>query len=79
MSDEDRKVLADIYAAAGVPVDQLALEPKELSSVVSAFRRRREKALSGEQLLRELFRLRKQGKLTKARSSPVVKRGSRSA
>jgi len=67
ISDEDRARLATLYADIGVPVDQLALDPEHLDELIKAYRGSTGRVLSGERLLSELLRMRKQGKL---RSKP---------
>jgi hypothetical protein len=69
LSEEDRSHLATVYGEIGVSVDQLAQEPKHLQMLVKRFNARTQKSFSGERLLTELFRLRKQGRLKKSRSS----------
>jgi hypothetical protein len=69
LTDEDRNALAKVYAEVGVPVDQFALDPKHLEELVRRFRKATGKAFSGERLLSELLRMRKQGKLPKKRSA----------
>lgn len=64
-SDDDRAVLANLYANSHVNVDQLALDPINLQRLVKRFARSTGKIVSGEQLLSELLRLRKQGKLSR--------------
>jgi hypothetical protein len=64
-TDNNRAVLADLYSDTKASVDQLALEPGQLDQLVKRFRKITGKVVSGEQLLAELLRLRKQGKLHK--------------
>jgi TIR domain len=68
LSDADRALLAEVYAAVGVTVDQLALDPGHLAKLVGQFNRSAKKNVSGERLLWELLRMRKQKKLTPSRS-----------
>jgi hypothetical protein len=78
-SDDDRETLNQLYSAIGVPVDQYALEPLHLQELVKRFRTDTGKSVSGERLLSELLRMRKQGKLTKNRVSGRSKPRSDSA
>jgi hypothetical protein len=63
LSDDDRSFLIKLYSELGVSVDQFALDLKELGKLVKKFTKGRGKAVSGERLLSELFRMRKRGKL----------------
>ncbi len=67
LTDSDRSLLAGIFAEVGVSVDQLALDPRHLEELVTRFRSGAGKAVSGERLLSELLRMRKQGHLAKTR------------
>ncbi len=69
LTDEDRTVLTQVFSTMGLRSDQLALEPKQLETLAKKFARRRGKAVEGERLLSELFRLRKQGRLAGNRVS----------
>src|SRR5947209_7869480 len=51
LSDEDRSVLAKVFAEIGVSVDQLALEPTHLQRLVKQFNTRTHKNVPGERLL----------------------------
>jgi TIR domain/Nucleoside 2-deoxyribosyltransferase len=62
-SEGDREVLADIYSDTKVSVDQLALDPRHLEGLVKRFGRATGKVVTGERLLSELLRMRKQRKL----------------
>ena len=64
LSDDDRSFLMKLYGESRLSVDQLALEPRALGKLVKKFNDRRGKTVSGERLLSELLRMRKQGKLT---------------
>jgi len=68
LTEEDRIFLTKIFAGMGISVDQLALNPRRLGDLVKKFNAGRGKTVSGERLLSELLRLRKQGKLVKNRS-----------
>ncbi len=63
LSDDDRSLLADLYRASGIPVDQFALDPTQLDKFVQRFQTATGRSVSGERLLSELLRMRKQGKL----------------
>jgi hypothetical protein len=69
LSEEDRSHLAEVYGEIGVSVDQLALDSKRLQKLVKRFSMRAGRTVSGEQLLSELLRMRKQGALRRNRSS----------
>jgi hypothetical protein len=68
LSEEDRTLLAKLYTAIGVSVDELALNPRHLQELVKRFNSATGKTVPGERLLSELLRMRKQGRLTKARA-----------
>lgn len=78
LSEDDRSLLAKLYTQIGVSVDQLALDPRHLEELVKRFSADTGKTIAGERLLSELFRMRKQGKLTKGRSGnpPKAHRGT---
>ena len=57
--------LVKLFTEVGVSVDQLALEPRHLQKLTKGFRTQTGHHVSGERLLSELLRMRKQGKLTK--------------
>jgi hypothetical protein len=63
LSSKEREALANIYSEAGVNLDQLAFDPTPLGSLVRRFNRATDKAVTGERLLSELLRMRKQGRL----------------
>ena len=62
-SDADRSLLIKLYADLKVPVDQLDLDPGPLEDLTKEFNKSSKKVVSGDRLLSELLRLRKQGKL----------------
>jgi hypothetical protein len=64
LSDDDRSILGKLYAKIGLSPDELAVEPESLRKVVQRFRANTGKSVSGERLLSELLRMRKQGKLS---------------
>jgi len=68
LTEEDRTFLTKVFAGMGISVDQLALNPRRLGDLEKRFNAGTGKTVSGERLLSELLRLRKQGKLVRARS-----------
>jgi hypothetical protein len=68
LTDADRDLLARAYSDIGTSVDQLALQPSHLGKLARRFSASAGKSVSGERLISELFRLRKQGKLAKSRT-----------
>jgi hypothetical protein len=66
--------LASIYSETKVSVDQLALDPRHLQTIVKRFVRATGKIVTGERLLSELLRMRKQGKLVIRGSARHAKR-----
>ena len=68
ITDDDRAILAEVYRAVGVPVDELALDEEHMQDLVKRFKARARKKVSEERLLSELFRMRKQGRLSKNRA-----------
>jgi hypothetical protein len=58
-----RERLARLYGARGIPSEQLATEPALLDALTREFNEATDSALAPEQVLQELIRLRKQGKL----------------
>lgn len=67
LTEQDRRLLSNLYRGAGASVDQLALDPATLNRLVRDFKASTGKIISGERLLSELLRLRKQAKLGKTR------------
>jgi hypothetical protein len=67
LNEGDRALLSDLYAAIATPVDELALDRTRLEDLVRRFRSQTGKEISGERLLSELLRMRKQGRLARAR------------
>ncbi len=63
LNESERAALASTWSELDVSVDQLALDPQQLSNLVRRFKQKSGKIASGEQLLSELLRMRKQGKL----------------
>jgi len=73
LTDEDRALLIRLHADSGTTADQLALEPGRLGGLVKKFEHGSGKSVTGERLLSELLRLRKQGKLLKHRPAGRAK------
>jgi hypothetical protein len=69
LSEADSSILAEIFEEIGVSVDQLILDPKLRQRLVRRFTTRARKAVTEEQLLSELLRMRKQRRLKLSRSS----------
>jgi TIR domain-containing protein len=63
LSEADRAVLVEEYHRIGVPVDQLALQPKYLSRLTKQFKKRAKREIASEELVRTLLLLRKRGAL----------------
>jgi hypothetical protein len=61
-SKDERLALGKAYVSVGVPTDQLLLQPAKIQELARAFNRATKANISGERLLREILRLRKQGK-----------------
>jgi hypothetical protein len=69
LSDADQPVLIEEYHRIGVPVDQLALQPKQLSTLTKQFKKRVKRNVAAEELVRTLLRLRKRGELRPSSAS----------
>jgi hypothetical protein len=67
LSEDEMTRLHRLYAEAGVPLDELTLGTERKGSLARRFNRGRDKAMSEERLLSELFRMRKQGVLVERR------------
>jgi hypothetical protein len=63
LSDEERMALVKAYSKLGVPTDKLFMEP----SSIERLKDESGVKISGERIMQELLRLRKQGKLPKVR------------
>ena len=72
ITDEERQVLTEIYRDLSIPADRLSQSPRELQQLVETFNGKTNKQLSGNRLLSELLRMRKQAKLP--RLSPIRRR-----
>jgi hypothetical protein len=70
ITDEDREFLGKQYAVMAISLDQLTDDSDRLEDLVKSIRKGRGKTVSGERLLSELFRLRKQGRLRRRRTLP---------
>lgn len=64
-SEEDRDSLINVYQELGVPTDQLLGKPAALHELSQRYNDIASSHVSGERLVQELIRLRKQGKLPK--------------
>ncbi len=62
-TDEETEMLVDSYSKLGTPVDTLTTEPQQLEKLKRSFAGKSSRAVSSEQLLSKLLRLRKQGRL----------------
>jgi hypothetical protein len=69
LSDSDQAVLIEEYHRIGVPVDQLPLQPKQLSMLAKQFKKRAKRDVAAEELMRTLLRLRKRGELRASHTS----------
>ena len=67
-SDDDRSVLAGLYAEIGLSLERLMIDPRRLNSLAREFAKGTGKTVSGERLVSELLKLRKKGKLAKSRA-----------
>lgn len=63
LSDDLRDDLVGIYRKHGIPTDQLLRKPFELKTLADRFQQQTGTSVSGERLVQELIRLRKQGHL----------------
>jgi hypothetical protein len=70
LTDDERGALADIYRQLNTSADQLSQSPKALRDLTTRFNKRADKQFSGERLLSELLRMRKQGRLPRLRRAP---------
>ena len=62
LSEADRDVLRQVYEEMRTPTDQFLNDPAQLDELASRFARRTGTRISGERLLSEMIRLRKQGR-----------------
>ncbi len=69
LSESDRASLVEAYRNIGVSVDQLMLQPEQLSELTRQFQKRTKRTVAAEELVRTLLRLRKRGKLRLARAN----------
>jgi hypothetical protein len=65
---EDRNLLLETYARLGVSTDQLLRDPEQVERLADEFASHASQPIAGEQLVNELLRLRKSGKLPTLRS-----------
>jgi hypothetical protein len=68
LTDDERGILADIYRGVRTSSDQLSQSPKALRELTAKFNRSVGGQFSGERLLSELLRMRKNGKLPRLRT-----------
>ena len=73
LSEADQAVLIEEYHRIGVPVDQLLLQPTQLSTLTKQFKKRAKRNVAAEELVRTLLRLRKRGKLRPSNTSKRTK------
>src|SRR5260370_11521343 len=66
LSASDKAILIEEYHRIGVPVDQLVLQPNQLSKLTKQFKKRAKRNVPTEELVRTLLRLRKRGELRTA-------------
>jgi TIR domain len=66
LSDSETAVLIQEYERIGETVDQLLLQPAQLSKLTRQFKKRAKRQVAPEELLRTLLRLRKRGALRAA-------------
>ncbi len=74
LSEDDIVHLGDAYAATGVTVDQLLLQPQQLAALVKQFNKKSGRKMSGEQIMWHMLRLRKQAKLPVLKKRNMTKR-----
>lgn len=70
LSDDERRMLVEIYRDYGIPTDQLNESPHELEQLAVRFNAKTQKQFSGTRLLSELLRMRKQAKLPRIVTHP---------
>jgi hypothetical protein len=63
LSDEELSVLVDEYNRIDLPVDQLMLQPNDLTKLTKQFQKRTKRQIASEELVRLLLRMRKKGSL----------------
>lgn len=79
LSEEDIAHLGDAYESTGVALDHLSLQPQKLAALVKQFNKKSGRKMSGEQIMWNMIRLRKQAKLPKLRKSNISKRSTGAA
>jgi len=79
LSDEERLLLARLFVEIGVPIDDLALDPRSLTDLAKRFSAESGRTVSEERLLSELLRMHKQGTLTRSRVRGRPRRHSETA
>jgi hypothetical protein len=73
ISEADAPILAEVYEEIGESVDHLMVDPKLRQRLVRRFTARAKQSVTEEQLLSELLRMRKQGRLKTGRSALKMK------
>ncbi|MHB1557007.1 MAG: hypothetical protein ACYC61_05970 [Isosphaeraceae bacterium] len=73
ITEADASILIEIYQEIGESVDQLMVDPKLRQRLVRQFKTRAKKSVTEEQLLSELLRIRKKGRLKLGRPAPKMK------
>ncbi len=63
LSEQQRVLLTQTYEQLRTPVDRLLLDQSQLRAFTEAYRQRDASQVAGKQLMQELVRLRKQGRL----------------
>lgn len=63
LSEDARDALVEVYRELRIPTDQLLRKPLEMKALAEQFNSRTGIGTSGERLVQELIRLRKQGQL----------------
>ena len=69
LSDKDYESLMAIYRSLRIPTDRFVSQPVSVDKLAKKFSELSGKSISGEKLVQELIRLRKQGRLPKLRKS----------
>ena len=69
LSEKDYESLMAIYQSLRIPTDRFVSQPVSVDKLATKFSQLSGKSISGEKLVQELIRLRKQGRLPKLRKS----------
>ncbi len=73
ITDADASMLIEVYQEIGESVDRLMVDPKLRQRLGRQFKTRAKKSVTEEQLLSELLRIRKKGRLKRGRPAPKMK------